>query len=392
MKINLSSLTRRYFRRIPLLLILLCGLLGQVQSVWAVACSTSAFYPPQNMTVTINVSAYAGNDMPIGSTIYRNQNNVSGTLGVHCDGAFSLPAYLSVSNAPSGPSFNFSGMAYGSGQIYPTNVSGVGVAVWHSGTTFSSSTPYLFNTFSMPGGGDVGGSMQFDISLIKTGPIASGSQVNSSSFPTVVYTVPAASGYTGLPVTLLTVNFAGSVNFITSTCTTPDYTVQMGTYSINQTFKAVGSTTPWVDASIQLKNCPTFSGYYADGSTNQISVGTATAGGNNKRKSNLMSVSLAPTTSLIDATNGVIGLSNFGTTGTAATGVGLQLGYTAANINASPTSPATIWNLGAAWSVTPPNNGTANFSIPLAARYYQSSSTPTAGPANAQVVFTINYM
>jgi type 1 fimbria pilin len=104
-----------------------------------------------------------------------------------------------------------------------------------------------------------------------------------------------------------------------------------------------------------------------------------------------MTVSLTPTTSIIDAANGVIAVNNAGSSGQAATGVGLQLGYTPANYTASATSPTTIWTSGAMWNISPPSSGLGNFKIPLAARYYQTSNTVTAGPANAKVTFNIDY-
>lgn len=387
----------KLFQRSPLshcfIISLLLGLLGFSCSAGAVVnCFPSTIYPAKNMTVTVNVSSYAGNEIPVGSTIYHVQTQAGSYSGVNCNAPFTLASYYSVSNTPSGPAVPFNSLSYSAGPIYPTNVKGVGVVLWYAGTPFSDTNPYLYYTANMStiAGGDFGFSGGFDISLVKTGPIATGSIVNASSFPTVVMMIPATSGYTGLPLNLITTTFAGSVSFVASTCTTPDLNVNMGTYEVSQDFKKVGSVTPWVDASITLQNCPTFSGRYGDGSTSQVSVGTATASGTTRIASTL-TVTLTPNTPVINAANGVIGVDAQRSSGAAATGIGLQLGYTPTNYAASPTTPTSIWTSGTSWNIQPPSDGRNNFKIPLAARYYQTASRVTAGPANSAITFNIDY-
>jgi type 1 fimbria pilin len=72
-------------------------------------------------------------------------------------------------------------------------------------------------------------------------------------------------------------------------------------------------------------------------------------------------------------------------------GVGLQLGYNPTNMNASATTPTTIWKPGISWDMQPSNDGRNSFKIPLAARYYQASAHVTAGQANTKVTFNIDY-
>jgi major type 1 subunit fimbrin (pilin) len=356
---------------------------------------------PSSRSFDINATTYVGNEMPVGSIIYRFEI-FTDPVGVICSssmgGNYTYQGFLTIANEPSGPSFTFNGTSFGSGQVYPTNVSGVGVVITSIGseTTISSTTPYLARTNSYISGGGMSGGVSFGISLIKTGPITSGSQVKASSFPTVTFMIPAQAGYSGFPVTLNTINFSGSVNFTTSTCTTPDVNVDMGTHDVADTFHGIGTTTPWVDSSIILQDCPTFSGYYnesmyQEGYAFQSSAPGVTTVTGNDRTANIMTVSLTPTTSIIDAANGVIAVNNTGSSGQAATGVGLQLGYTPNNYAASATSPTTIWTSGAMWNISPPSSGLGNFKIPLAARYYQTSNTVTAGPANAKVTFNIDY-
>lgn len=391
MKPNIGNIKEMTGNTLLLMLALIFSLFGYTQIAQAtVDCRMYGGGMQQNYTVGINVAAYVGNELPVGSTIYRTTISASNVLGVDCNGAFSLPMTLSVSNAPVGPPVNISGTNYGSGPVYPTNVSGVGIAVWRSGTLVSEAKPLVVQTYAMGGGGGSFSSMSFDISLIKTGPIASGSIVNASSFPTAILMIPATPGYTGLPIIMETVNFTGAVNFTTSTCTTPDVNVNMGSYDIPQNFKQVGSVTPWIDSSITLQNCPTFSGRYADQGTAQSVTGSGNATGTS-RKATLLTVSLTPMSSIIDTANGVMAVDSGQGPDLVARGVGLQLGYTPTNMNASATSPTTIWKSGTSWDMQPSNDGRSNFKIPLAARYFQTSPHVTAGPANTKVVFNIDY-
>lgn len=358
---------------------------------------------PVNKTVSINLTSYAGNDIPIGGTIYRASVKTAamgggckhGGTGSKTD-KYTYYRDVVVTNAPAGPPFLFSGMSVsgGSGPIYPTNISGVGIAMVGNDIKkgdFISNTPITTGrTITDTENNSSADIMNSTIVLVKTGPIASGSQINASSFPTYTYRLPAQSGYLGLPATLGAVNFTGTINFVTATCTTPDVNVEMGSHSVANSFTSLGSTTPWVDASIILQNCPTFSGYYSDRGYQSVAWNGSTATGG-VRAANMMTVSLSPTTGVIDNTNGVIAVDNTGSLAQAATGVGIQLGYTPDNYAASPTSPKAIWKSGVKWNITPPNNGLKSFKVPLAARYFQTSKKVTAGPANAKVTFNIDY-
>jgi type 1 fimbria pilin len=368
--------------------ILMLSLFGFSHGAHAVVnCGFSSTYPPNSLTATVNVSAYVGNELPVGSTIYRATLIPLGKyFGVTCNGSYSLPVQLSVTNKPSGPSFPFSGTNYGSGPVFPTNVSGVGFAIWSAGQLSSDTNPITLVTMN-----NNAVSANYDFSLIKTGPIASGSVVNASSFPTVVVMVPATAGYTGLPLILQTVNITGSINFTTSTCTTPDVNVNMGTYDIPTNFHQVGSVTPWVDASITLQDCPMFSGRFGDQGTAQAVPGGGGIAAGTARKPSLLTVSLTPMSSIVDTANGVIAVDSGQGPDLVARGVGLQLGYTPTDMNASATAPTTIWKPGISWDMQPANDGRNSFKIPLAARYYQTNSHVTAGPANTKVVFNIDY-
>jgi type 1 fimbria pilin len=313
---------------------------------------------------------------------------MGGSSGVSCDDAFTLASQFTANTEPSGAPFSLAGAPY-NGQIYPTNVKGIGVALWYAGQTFTKASPYGHFNYTSDKAGTYSLGVSFDMSLIKTGPVDSGTAVEGVSLPQVILSIPPTSGYSGLPLTMWTVNFNGEIHFTTQTCQTPDVNVEMGSYDKSKYFHGVGSTTQWIDSSIRLQNCPTFTGYHDDKHTQDV-TGSSTPTGDSLA-SNLLKVSLHPITDIIDDTNGVIGVNANGASGTAATGIGIQLGYSPDNINASPTAPTNIWKNGDEWTVTPPNDGSQNFRIPLAARYYQTDKTVTPGPANSQVTFLIDY-
>ncbi|SNY69700.1 Fimbrial protein [Enterobacter sp. CC120223-11] len=361
---------------------LLAVILGISTSAEAmVTCKASTAYPAETLIPNINTTSYAGNDLPLGSTIYDSHVNGSGMTGVSCDASFNLKAEMVVSDMPSGAPTLMSTSAYGTVYVYPTNVSGVGVIPWGNDKRFSG-TPAEYGVFSVGSAGDNGQTLLIDISLIKTGPIASGATVNASSFPHLSWDIPNTSGYTGLPVHLASISYTGTIQFITRTCTTSDVNVSMGTHEIADKFTGVGSTTDWVDSSIILQDCPSFSGYHSLDSAQSVTGNNTASGGN--VTATTFSVSLQPTNSVTDD---IVGLDP-GTD--AATGVGIQLGYST-DTDADATMPQTLWTSGTTWDVTAPSDGRSTVKIPLAARYIQNASHATPGKANAKVIFNIDY-
>lgn len=385
--------TKRSHRRMMLALLFLAGMPGVNQFALAdVNCQPSTFYPAKTLTPVLGAAAsQAGNDLPVGHAIYTTSVDFSGTVGINCDGPISLESYLTVSDSPSGAPVTMS-TEYGTGPVYPTNVPGIGAIVWtgvHKYTEFISTGQVEFAPLIKDTAGDKGltsTGVSAALTLVKTGPIASGAVVNGSSLPHISLRVPATAGYTGLPIRLIVFSFGGSLQFTTQTCTTPDVNVVMGDYDIPDNFTGPGKASQWVDSSIILQNCPVFSGYYShyNGGKPQSSVDSgATTGGT--RASNLFGVSLTPVNPVV---NDIISLDD---TTDAARGLGIQLGYTPDDINAIATSPQKIWTAGTSWDVVAPTDGRTTIKIPLAARYYQTESTVTPGKANAKVTFNIDY-
>ena len=372
------------------LLAVLSMLGGGIQIARAadVNCKASTVYPtPQTVVPHISISdTYSGSDMPVGTTIYRNNVLNSPRSGVHCDAAFSLDSYVYVSSTPSGGGASMS-TDNGTRYVYPTNVPGVGVALWHGSTNYSE-TRTKYDTFALDSAGDFGDNLAYDFTLIKTGPIASGSVVNASSFPHLRWEISTNGvniGYAGLPITLTDYSFTGSVTFVTQTCTPQDVPVKMGSVSY-QFFQGKGSTSgAWVDASIPLTGCPTFSGYYGK-SNPQSSEGSGTASGGT-RVASLFTLSVTPAHGLVDPANSIMALES-GTD--AATGLGLQLKY-GKSINASISEMTDMWKSGSSWDVPAPTDGSGSFKLPLAVIYYQTADRVTPGTANTQFTVNIDY-
>ncbi|KJY82961.1 hypothetical protein TW81_12230 [Vibrio galatheae] len=332
-------------------------------------------------------SSYAGEDLSVGDTIYQSNIRNSEMSTLSCSDSVTIYYEYTVSQEPLGPAIYLNTSNWGTGPVYPTNVAGVGVAFVKSNQLFSSSDPKQTLLTMNSTRASVGVSLNFNVVLIKTGDIPSGSIVEASSFPTVNYRMVADTGYTGPPLDMFYVNFAGSVQFTTSTCYLPDTTIEMGEYQIGNIFTGPGDTTAWRNFNLQLQGCPVFSGYFGYGHS-QTMIDSDTSTGTNVTETQLR-ISISPHYPLLDESLGGMGLMP--SEGTA-TGLGLQLGYTAGDTNVTLSEPASIWTPGSVWSMTPPNDGSSVILIPLAARYYQVDPFVSPGQATTSLTVTINYL
>lgn len=358
-----------------------------VSATDAMADTSCVALTPQSNTVPLSATILSGADLPVGSVIYRLTITSNG-FGLRCNGAMNnIPLLFSVSNEPSTP-ISVAGAPYNGAVVYPTNLPGVGAAVWYSGNAFTKAMPFRTSTFNF-GSNGVTNTMYFsrnvDISLIKTGAISAGF-VSGSSLPTIVLYTPETAGYTGLPLNYWTLKFSGVVGVTTGTCTTPNVNVDLGKHDLRTTFKGKGSTTEWVDSSIILEDCPAFLGYYPTNNPQKSSTTAETSGGtipSGTATANNLIVSLTASTGIIDSANGIVALNNEDS-GLSATGIGVQMGYKSI---ANPT----IWNFSNSWTYSTTNDGASTIKLPLAARYYQYSDVVTPGKANSSVIFTISY-
>lgn len=346
----------------------------------AMTCSPSA-----TLTTTAPLQGsniHIGPDAGNGTVIYSMYFKPSQAITVNCDAPSTAyrPTISWIFSSTPRPLSSWSGNPYG-GKVYETNVPGVGVAVRRG----SNAIPFTENPWGTTTGAltwlaQTG--FDFDLTLLKIGPISPGT-INGTFLPTVQI-------YFQTPFTpqirVVTVGFTGTLNITSSTCTTPDVNVNLGTYDADKVFKAVGTVTPWVDASVKLTNCPRFYGTINDGQNNYTGPGGSPAGVG-ARTGNRLLVTMNPNTSVVDSFEGIMSVSPGSSS---ATGLGIQL--STGNVG-DPSTASTYIRFGGQLGVshTLQNSTSTGYTIPLRARYKQTAPTVTAGKANASVTFTINY-
>ncbi|WP_158621215.1 fimbrial protein [Dyella dinghuensis] len=327
-------------------------------NVWA-SCS---FLAGSTVTLTASLtgSITAGRDVPVGTELYRSQAVVNTNTNINCD-ALSVFNY-SYASTPL-PVSGYVSSTFGNQPIYQTNIPGIGVVAWAGSQ--SQAFPANFNSVGA-GSNYSWGTHRFYFSLVKTASVVGSGAITASSLPTVQYRI----GSNNLLVELGSAS--GSLNVITGTCATPDINVSMGTHLTSE-LTGVGSTTSqWVPVNIQLNNCPAFFGYWSstntDGATSTALIGA-----------NSIQYSISPSNGVANATNGVMNLSSGG-----ATGMGIQLTNTSnAPVQFNKATPS---------GLTLNQTSSANYTINLQARYYQTGTSITAGAANATATVTLTYL
>ncbi|WP_147199798.1 fimbrial protein [Pantoea sp. CCBC3-3-1] len=351
----------------------------------AFSCSLSEGNGVMDFTMPLqSLNLTVGPDVSNGTIIYRQYFKPSRATTINCTGnstSYQPTISWSYSIIPNGIS-DWSGSPFG-GKVYETGVPGVGIAIYTYNRAVDRYTvPFTYQAWQEEKTTDSAswvaqGGFEFDVVLIKTGVITPGT-ISGLQLPTVVYNFEAQNIS---PLYLGSLSFSGAINIVSRTCTTPDVVVEMGPYEIPRTFTKVGSYTEWKDASVILTDCPRFYGTLNDGrNTFNSDDGTS---GTGTITNNVLNLTLAPNTSVIDSTNGILSLK----TGTdAASGVGIQLAYG----SETDTAPEFV-NFSSGNNYTVADDALTRRTFPLIARYIQTESEVTAGRADATVTFTINY-
>lgn len=372
---------------------LLLALLCTIHNVYAdpVPCvftqSGSAVKDTKNLTIPLLVgNITVSPDMPNGSVVYRQNYTYSGaTVDVMCNSVGTFMIERTLTSTPFSLS-SWSGTPY-PGKVYETGIQGLGVVIdyaFPAPTAFPMSTA----TCSTPSSRCMtsGNGFNFGLAIIKTGNVSAGT-ISGSSLPCSEQNFGVVNSGS---VTVTRACFSGELNVVSQTCTTPaDIPVRLGPHHISE-FNGKGSGTNWVDASIQLTNCPVYYGTYGSLEAYDFSTppgwsdtGSTTPGVPTQNK---LSLQLSPTTEVIDAENFIFALDN--TSGYAASGIGIQI-----QLGTSSAQQA-IWPNYYRHFYMSPNQG-SNFTIPLVARYIQTvSSTEQMHPglANGKLVYTITYL
>jgi major type 1 subunit fimbrin (pilin) len=375
-------------------------LIATAETSWAaITCSPANGSPRTDIVQLSPPNISAGADIPVGTVIYQGRwySGTTGNSVIDCrspvDTWFWINLAWGIESAPLGLS-SWTGSPFG-GAVYKTDIDGVGIAIsrsnngdaailnrpnyvyatdLHRQITSGSYRPYMNDT-------------TIYVSLIKIGTINPGSYtLNASKLPAanINVTNPLAHETTpGLPIKTNVVKFQGQMTVSTQTCKTPDVNVDMGSYEKRQYFTGIDSTTPWVDASIVLTECPAFYGFYnAANSTLMFDHSTGTGLVANST-SNSVGVRLTPSTSVIDYPRGI--MSTDTSLPGSALGVGIQLGWGSTSDNPALVNFANekIYQL--------PKSGSSTLRIPLTARYIQTDVMVTPGTADGKAVFVINY-
>lgn len=337
-------------------------------------------YPagPAITTQPLSVSDLTvGRDVPNGTILYTQTVRPQQGFWKCTEGTQTLEARALIATPRPLTPWNTGKFA---GKVYESGVSGIGVVLWRDNDVL----PMVWNRGSCNLGAGVAcvGNlpsvyMGVSISLIKIGPVSPGI-ISGVTLPTAQWRWKS-TGNTG-PLIWSTINFSGSIRIVSQTCMTPDVEVPLGEHRVS-TFTGTGSPTEWQGFSIQLRNCPAF--YGASASLRKTDSGTGWVEWDRAIAKNILQFSLTPTTTIVPIYAGTVQVSPTTSGPAAATGVGVQI----ANASNTPVQFDTLMSSG----ITPTDVANANYSIPLKARYIQILPGVTPGPANASVMFTINY-
>lgn len=356
----------------------------------------------QNVNVPLNPPTIsAGVDIPVGTVIYQASLIMADTFieGKWPASDVGKTIYYTITTGLINTPYPPADLATGpfAGGVYQTGIPGIGVAIiYTNGRLITTAKRYVENQNLLGSELGIRYTMSGEASaryvvLIKTGPITPGNyNISEANFPRVQVAMDFtqtsnanAAAVTGLPIKYWTFGFQGNLTISTQTCITPDVNVTLGSYDIREHFRALNSTTPWVDASIEVKNCPTFHGFYNETNAPLLMNYNTGTGTTTTSLNNSIGVRLTPATNVIDAANGIMAIDS--TVSGAASGVGIQIGW------GSSSQTPTLFNFAAEQTVTLPKDGSSTIRVPLSARYIQTAANVTPGKANGKAVFLINY-
>lgn len=345
------------------LLLLLGTLLFSLQSM--AVCTVSNAYNGYATLRGVNYST--GADFPAGSTIFRQLVNGFRNVGFNCTNGNAKTTLSIIGGTP----------LSGTTDTYASGILGVGMRLTAQNGSALPVT-ILGNTAS---GTLTTSDLGFYVTAVKTGPITAGSS-NGALLPSLQWTVTDDSG---VPVVVTLTNWNSNGFIITTpSCTTPDYTYDLGAVNIND----ATTTSNWVSTPVILTGCGAFYGNVADNASYQSSQATVVAGTFNvtgevgARAKNIVSMTLTPQFTAIDPVNGI--LANTPDGGLYARGVGVQV----ATVAGTTYTPLNLANP----VVIRPNLGSAsNITFPLAARIIKTADVVNPGKIVTAATYTITY-
>lgn len=351
----------------------------------AVTCEfTNLFHENVTIPVVGPGMSTVGEDVPVGKVLYASRFMSKGYSTSYACTVTDMEqpmmnAYnrVDVIATPSGAPTRS-----GDKDIFPTNVPGIGAIFYVSGSLYRNAAfPGIWErTFEIGWGtmtqglGQLG---QVEVELIKTGPIAAGTQqVLGSSFPTFQVSSGSKSPFV-IEHVFVTLNFSGAITMHTKTCQLAKSVidVELGTHQRAE-FTGIGSVTQWEDFDITLKDCPPFVGYGDYTFTER----TGALKGSNE--ANQVAISFNSVHGVVEGNPLLANLENGPNS---ASGIGIELSERNAtsSINLDGSGGFDLQNL--------PTQDGSSYVIPLKARYVQYETNVKAGIANGAAVFTITY-
>ncbi|MEM5345166.1 fimbrial protein [Paraburkholderia azotifigens] len=365
---NDSTISSERSRVMQLLFACLLGLVWLIASPTAHA-DTCSGVGGNNYQIPLPASVTVPRDAPVG-TMLTGWTAASGPyIGMWNCTAYSggaIGAYGSSLLSTTGTATSSGGRPY---TVYASGYPGIGIiiAMYDGESTGGCSgfyNEYDIGSYSPWYGSGCGGSGTVSgpvggivsVALVKTA-----NQVVAGTLPPMqVAKVAPGTTFSGGNIktgssiyTAYTVTFTTSVvQIINGSCTTPDVSVPLGTWSTTS-FTGAGSTTTAVGFNVSLNNCP--------------------AGMNS------ISYRVDPTTSVLNSPQSVVALDSSST----ATGVGVQLLN-----NSSNPLPLSSYQTFSGYS----SSTGGSYTIPLKARYYQTGATVGPGPANTSMTLTMQYL
>ncbi len=370
------------------LLLFFCMLVSNpvFSASWGSDCS----YETKTFTVTMpsGIKISIDPNAPIGTVFFEYY--VSGQLGqkfkCNTPGNFMTQGGYIYGEGGQTVTMSGGGLTSQSGATYPvfkTNVPGIGLIARFSSNAF----PRWWNAYSYTNQVlDYTNAITqvFDINIVKYGDIPTGANtinIDSTVISSIdsISRVSNSSNTSRLPngdvVMARFVLSPVTIDILTATCDTPDVPVNLGLRKLTETSYREGGyfATPWVNASIQLVNCPVFYGTGQRGNYKGIT------------RNNVMTVTLIPN----NATTSTQGIMPIDHVAGAATGVGIQMAW------GTSASPQLVNFAGKGTNTyTMSSSQGANYTVPLVARYMQTTASISdvyPGKANGKVTYLIDY-
>ena len=356
-----------------------------------VTCEIDRVGLQKNITIQ-GADITAGADVPVGSPIY------SGLVSSEADPGALSGMICQETNRREYTIQLYSKLIGGMGEIgdgiYETGLPGVGIIFYNNVYNGDTDTPLsnkdkrLQTTINFTRNSQcpniaycrLGSQLAFGFLLIKTGNISAGS-INGAMLPKISITATSPNaGAVVPPGEISSVTFNGSLNIKAGSCKTPgNYDVELGSYNIKDI--AESKSSPWVDASIILTDCPSFTGMVDTNSDYSLwlypNQGPSHTASNSP---NFLEVTLSPLTSTGIASEGTFLIDK---NNKSASGVDIQL-YKGTTDNATPVALQQPYNINIV------NNG-SSIKVPLIARYLRNGDALSPGKATGKVVYLINY-